>query len=285
MTIRLTNTCNEGCTHCMQNSIPKENHMSMETLEKTVDFINLFKNNKTVNVSGGEPTEYPKFIEMMEYVAKNITGNKIITLLSNGSFLLDNKLRKDILMLLYKNKKILVQITSIKGIYPNYDLIKDNFHKTMSVKTPVISKLKKRIVFVNKFGLGILDIGRATKNKDSIEKTTFFRTPKASKCFNLYNVLGNLDFNLVDAVNTVKAQSASSLCIPMIKENGDVVFGEYDACSKVLNVHDDIDKNTKLSDIEGPCGSCVVSKSQEVLMNNFLLKFYPNMLKNKRTQE
>lgn len=41
MTIRIINTCNQFCLHCMQQSGPNEKDiMSLETFQNTLEFIN-----------------------------------------------------------------------------------------------------------------------------------------------------------------------------------------------------------------------------------------------------
>lgn len=60
-----------------------------------------------------------------------------------------------------------------------------------------------------------------------------------------------------------------NLCIPMIKENGDVVFGEYNACNTVWNVKND-SMEVKIADIIGPYGSCFYSKIQKEVCDLYL---------------
>jgi len=124
MTLRITNKCTMGCLHCMENSTPKGESMSLATLHKTLDFIELSNETKVVNISGGEPTLHPEFTEVMSIVMTRLSKRMDVFLLSNGSFLAKPELKKHIFSLLVKYPNLRLQITSVKGLYSKYDMIK-----------------------------------------------------------------------------------------------------------------------------------------------------------------
>ncbi len=273
MTIRITNKCNQYCTHCMQESGPKENEfMSLETFENTLEFINS-TSTKVINISGGEATLHPEIISFLKLVVKY---NKAVVLLTNGTYLIDNpKLRHEIFCLMAKHKNLFIQVTSVKNIYSMY-ITKTEF--TNALKPLVIfKKIKDRITFENSIPNGIVPIGRALDNYEKFDVSLYRESSQAPRCFNLYNALSHLDGDLIKAISYVKTNSATSLCIPLIKENGDVMFGEYgNTCNVVYNVNNE-DKNPILNmrDILGPCGKCYINKTQELNVNNYL-NCYPN---------
>lgn len=270
MVIRITDNCGQHCLHCMQESGPdKKNFMDMETYLKTLIFI---KSTKTmvISISGGEPTRHP---DILEYLHLAASTKRVVVLLTNGDWVFDNpKLRDDLFILLLKNKNLSIQITSVRGVYTNYHS-KTSIHDALRVRH-TYSKVKKQIVVVNKLELGITPIGRAKDNSDKLVDKTFITDRKAPRCFNPYSVVQNFSLikdsiNVVEVIDIIKTQTNSSLCIPMIKENGDVVFGEYEACNSVWNVNND-SMEVKISDIIGPCGSCFYSKIQKEVCDKHL---------------
>lgn len=271
MTIRITNKCNQYCIHCMQESGPKENEfMTLETFENTLEFINS-TSTKVINISGGEATLHPEILSFLKLAVKY---NKAIILLTNGTYLIDNpKLRHEIFCLMVKHKNLMIQVTSVKNVYSMY-ITKTEF--TNALKPLVIyKKVKDRIVFENHFANGIVPIGRALNNIDKFTNGEIRLDSKASRCFNLYNALQHFNGDLIKTISYIKTNSSTALCIPLIKENGDVMFGEYgNICSVVWNVNNE-DKNPKimLSELDGPCGACYVNYNQEMNADNYLIGY------------
>lgn len=270
MVIRITDNCGQHCLHCMQESGPdKKNFMDMETYLKTLIFIKSTMT-KVISISGGEPTRHP---DILEYIHLAASTKRIVVLLSNGDWIFDNpRLRDDLFILLLKHKNLSIQITSVRGIYTNYHS-KTSIHEALRVRH-TYNKVKNQIVVVNKLELGYTTIGRAKTNIDKLDDKSFITDRKAPKCFNLYSIIQNFSWtkdtiNLKEVVDIVKTQSTTSLCIPMVKENGDVVFGEYEACNTVWNVKND-SMDVKISDIVGPCGSCFYSKTQKEVCDQYL---------------
>lgn len=262
MTIRITNKCNLYCTHCMQQSGPKENEfMSLETFENTLEFMNM-TSTKVINISGGEATLHPQLIEFLK---KALKYNKAVVLLSNGTFLIDNpELRHNIFCLMLKHKNLMLQITNVKNVY-NTHITKTEFTNTLKPLV-IYKKVKDRIVFENHFANGIVPIGRALDNVSKFTTEELRLDSKSPRCFNLYNTLQHFHGDLVKTISYVKDNSKTSLCIPLIKENGDVMFGEYgNICSVVWNVNNIRKEHptVRLDCLEGPCGACYVSKDQE----------------------
>ena len=270
MVIRITNNCGQHCLHCMQESGPdKKNFMDMETYLKSLEFIKATMT-KVISISGGEPTRHP---DILEYIQLAVSTKRVVVLLTNGDWVFDNpKLRDDLFILLLKNKNLYIQITSVRGVYTRYHN-KTSIHDALRVRH-TYNKVKNQIVVVNKMELGYTTVGRAKTNIDKLNDVSFITDRKAPKCFNLYSVIQNFSFNkdtinLKEVVDIVKTQTTGSLCIPMIKENGDVVFGEYNACNAVWNIMND-SMDVKIADIIGPCGSCFYSKTQKEVCDQYL---------------
>lgn len=263
MVIRITDNCGQHCLHCMQESGPdKKNFMDMSPYLKSLEFIKATMT-KVISISGGEPTRHP---DILEYIQLAVSTKRVVVLLTNGDWVFDNpKLRDDLFILLLKNKNLSIQITSVRGVYTRYHS-KTSIHDALRVRH-TYNKVKKQIVVVNKLELGITPIGRAKDNTDKLMDKTFITDRKAPRCFNPYSVVQNFSMirdtiNIVEVIDIIKTQTNSSLCIPMIKENGDMVFGEYEACNSVWNVMND-STLVKIDNIIGPCGSCFYSKTQK----------------------
>lgn len=267
MTIRIANKCNQYCLHCMQESGPKETvMMPLETFKNTLDFINNTVT-KIINISGGESTLHPEILTFLELACK--TGKGIV-LLTNGDYLINNpELRHNIFCLMVKYKNLFIQVTSIKNVYTNFTHEND-FVKVLKPLL-IYKKVRERVGFINKLENGIVPIGRALENINKLPVDSI-RDSQAPRCFNLYNVLQHFNGNLIGAINHTKMYSGTSLCIPLIVENGDMIFGEYgNICSVVWNVNnEDKDPILKVSELQGPCGSCYVSKTQEKNVNQHL---------------
>ena len=93
MLIQITNRCYEGCAHCMQCSDHKGEHMDFDTFKRVVKF-GAFLGCAAFIISGGEPTEHPKFLEFCQYLDRFIIKNKMtaaISVTSNGAWFPTNK--------------------------------------------------------------------------------------------------------------------------------------------------------------------------------------------------
>lgn len=273
MTIRITNKCQNKCLHCMQDSSPDRNEiMPFETFKKSLEFINQTLS-ININISGGEATLHPEILLFLSEACKS--KQKAVILVSNGLFLKDNlMLRDNIFYLMQENKNLYIQITSVKGIYSNY-IDKDEIQNDLN-ELSIYKNIKDRINFFDKLENGVLPIGRAKQNLKQIQKFTFLDiNRKVPKCFNAYNIMASLETKEIDiffVVNYLKTNSKTSLCVPMIKENGDMVFGEYEDCNIVWNVHT-ANKSIVPEKILGACGSCYTNKTQLDNVNTYLSRF------------
>lgn len=269
MTLRIISTCQNSCLHCMEESSPSRmEKMSLDTFIKTLDFIDS-TSTTTINISGGEPTLHP---DILEFLHEACQRNKAIFLLSNGLFLRDNiELRNEIFKLMSRFGNLRLQVTSIKGLYNNF--IHKNEIGPILNKLPIYKKIENKIVFVHKLEYGVLPVGNAKKHIEQINKFTFVDMErKAPKCFNSYQIMTsefNGDKYINKTISILKENSKTSLCVPLVKENGDMVFGEYECCNVVWNIHN---KNMKLNveDVQGPCGSCYTNKNQVFVVDTYL---------------
>lgn len=79
--IKITDFCSFGCSFCYQGSTPKGVHGSLKDFQKLIDRLAELETFE-VAIGGGEPTEHPDFVEMIQYAHKkgvipNITTRSV----------------------------------------------------------------------------------------------------------------------------------------------------------------------------------------------------------------
>ena len=221
MLIKITEHCSMGCSHCMNNSLPNNKHMSIDVF---IDAINFVINNEQdiCFISGGEPTEHPLFLQMLDKCL-NEDRFKVVVVTTNGKWLED----KYDLVNDYYNKynnnpsyKLIWQVTNDPKYYP-YTL---NFNLP-AFKVP-------NVVTVNEIN-NIYPQGRALENKLKY-------TAKGSKCFNVRALSKqfkkkNSKTSFKDILNYLAC--LGKFCTPHIGVNGDIKLGESDLCPVCSNIY------------------------------------------------
>lgn len=229
MVIRITDKCYMNCTHCMINSSPTGEHMEDKVFIKTLEFIKKNKPN-IILVSGGEPTEHPKFFEYINKLKLVVHNPECIVVASNGMFLANEQFTKKISKL-----GVGIQVTNDKRFYP------------MEIQKP--KKKIKNIVIVDKIQQ-VYPQGRARDN--NLECTA-----NAPKCFNIRSVVRNNANSLREAINILEFK-ANKFCTPSVNIDGTISIGESSECFKVGTVFDseqEIYNNIKNFKY-GECNSC-----------------------------
>lgn len=120
MLIRVTNKCNEKCTHCMVNSTPDSPHMEWGTFLKAVSFAKKFKV-KVILLSGGDPFLHPEIFKMIRHINDNLKYPHMILMASNGWWIEDKGMTSRIEKILDTDQVQSIQISTHKKYYPNYE--------------------------------------------------------------------------------------------------------------------------------------------------------------------
>lgn len=219
MLVTITNQCQMGCTHCMQDAQPIGQHMSLEVFKKSLTFIERFY--QIIMISGGEPTEHPLIFDFLNLV----NSDWYVILMSNGLFLKDKEMKDRILS--YENLNI--QIYNDPAYYP------------IRVENP----RHPRIVYGDKINL-LSPFGRAVKNKISSER-------QYPCCFNLRSIIRSTqDFS--KTINTLRL--IGKMCTPSIGVNGEIYAGEAPTCYQIGSV-DSSNKDLLLNTARmGSCNRC-----------------------------
>lgn len=85
--LTVNRACNLACKWCYAQEINKKYNMNLDTAKKLID-ISINSGVKNFKLIGGEPTIYPYFFEVIEYI---IETKASITIVTNGIKLADDK--------------------------------------------------------------------------------------------------------------------------------------------------------------------------------------------------
>lgn len=275
MLLQITTKCNEGCTHCMVNALPKGAMMTDETFESSLKVMQEFDVH-ILNISGGDPFYHPKIFDWIHRIRKE-TNVEIITVESNGwYFLKDTVANKELIARIHnelENELSInyLQICSNKKYYPNFD-------KIAKLKNYIEYNLGKSCHVVLDDWQILMYGGRA---KDFMTEDMITRKPQ---CLVFYSQIISV-LQLADTesfTDTAWLQMVilayelnGKSCDPFIRTNGDVILGESADCKVWFNVNDYVSTKHTLRDTLlkwVPCNRCKGCKnltSQQIdILNN-----------------
>lgn len=228
-----------GCTHCMNDAKPDGEHMSLATFEAALDFLIRNDAYHHIVVSGGEPTEHPLFPMFMGYMIaalNKIYSLKIVTIATNGFWILDNlSAAKEIVACGGDRTIIQFQVSTDTRYYPK------------KLDTTKRIWREKGFALCEDCVERIYPMGRAKTNNLPWEA-------KASKCFNVRAITKQLPNPTIKDV--VKGLfDAMKFCTPAIRIDGSISLGESDLCPKVASIYDkEQDIIQKIKDFK--CSGC-----------------------------
>lgn len=243
MLVKVTTSCKMSCTHCMEDATPRGEHMPFETFTKALDFTEraeceVIKAGMPVMMmlSGGECTDHPRIVEMVEMVAKR---GWIVTLLTHGLWLDDVELRNQILRddVWWRNN-ILVQVTNDERYYPR--------------KPPKFEH--KKVIYVDKL-LVLSTIGRAASPKFDPKGLDSRIAPSS---FNFRSIAHSLK-SVPKAIQVLRVRGMlgkSGFCTPSVSHDGTVVAGESRFCHPIGTVDSTNDELTQAVLTMGSCNRC-----------------------------
>lgn len=254
MLLHITDKCSMNCPHCMGDYKPDGGHMTKEVFSDALNFI--LKTNPMIHVpiTGGEPTEHPQFVELMDLLFEKFDKipsplPKLITITTNGFWCLEHP---DEARRIAKGSKTVTvewQVSADKRYYP----------KRLDVDNPLFKE--DRFTLCDDCVLSIYPQGRAIDNNIPYEA-------KAPKCFNLRSFVKSAPNDLPIASPLSYAVFGLLMkgysCTPSICINGDIKLGESKLCPTCASIYDDIpvieDKIRKFH-----CHKCEFLLSEEMV--------------------
>lgn len=248
MLVKITESCSMGCSHCLSDCKPCDKHMTLNTLYYVLDFI--IKNNISENIiiSGGEPTEHPefeKFIDIIIDTLKSIPRFKMITIATNGFWILEN---------IDKAKEIVNKSDEITNIY--FQVSTDSRYYPKKIDLTKRIWREKGFVLCGNCVEQINPMGRALENKIPTDK-------KASSCANVIMLSKQLylkNNKLPSFKNIIDTMLVNDkVCTPVINYCGDIFLGESSLCTKCSSIFKD-EKNIVKDILNFKCNKCNLNK-------------------------
>lgn len=245
MLLQITNTCHGNCIHCLQDSTPEPQHMSMETFNQFIKFC-VNTPTTTVNISGGEPTEHPHFEEIVRECAKHFM---MVTIISNGFFVFNREKYLLVKKLLSLNN-VFLQITTHKLYYPKY--------REICAKKDKFIALGEKCALAFNPNIYIHQLGRAANNE--LCQTNAVKHRFTTSCLMATTTFWQLPFN----VAILNMESRYHFCTPLVDWQGYIHLSESWKCPHIGHVstfHNFMDI-VKAK----PCGKC--ADYQKILDND-----------------
>lgn len=237
MLIKVTNRCSRGCSHCMEDSVPRAPHMDVATfdaaLKFTLDIEGLAHQAgyDLVLLSGGECTEHPEIVQLIRMVYS--AGLRPL-LISNGMWLKDVALSEAILS---SFPDLMVQITYDPRFYPG--------EPPPRINDP-------RLVYIDSLTLTI-PLGRFA-GKHHAELPTR-RSPTSFNFRSAVRAFGDARKALL-YLRTRTAAGMSGHCAPSITHEGAFVAGETRLCYKLGSVYLPVEMITRAALEMRDCNRC-----------------------------
>lgn len=235
MIIKITKSCSNGCKHCMNNNIPCNEHMDLNTFIDALNFTKKYDNDFFGNsLTGGEPTEHPQFIEFIDAYYQIFPLSTICGILTNGHWIINNPEKTN--ELLNKYPCLSFQVTYDSRYYPKkLDTTKRILRHKRVVLCPTVEAIYPQ--------------GRALVN--NIPASSCYTT---SKCTNLKLLNAQmLDSDLKEIL--LQLRKMNKHCTPMIHYNGGIGFGESDLCPTKCTIYDD-EKYIRKQMLFNDCKQC-----------------------------
>lgn len=189
--------------------------MSLQTFEKALDFADCMESACPVRltmISGGEPTDHPAILGLLDAVKARVSGSHIVMLLTNGLWLEDEKRRDELL-----GRKVFFQVTNDPRFYPK---------APPRIEHP-------RVTYIDELSV-MIPMGR-------FEGQTHAEVPtrRAPACFNLRSMTRSVR-SAKQALAALRARAVSGglggFCTPSVCHDGTVVVGESRFCHPIGTV-------------------------------------------------
>lgn len=231
MLVQITNTCNMGCPHCLQNSTPHPQHMTWEHVLRARWFAHK-SGCSVVLISGGEPTEHPRFKEIVELFLEF----KYVMIASNGQWQSDERKVSEISYLLRKHKNLMMQITSNPKIYPH------------QVDLKWFKKFPNVTVHTGEIHMKAL--GRAANNKEFSRMAA--EDSSTMSCLSSIAISAQVPY--LQAIGIMELRGM--FCHPLVDFQGNLHWSESWLCPAFGNIDEEFDDLALKAGKWRPCCKC-----------------------------
>jgi hypothetical protein len=192
--------------------------MALDTYSAALEFAERFERPVSILLSGGEPSEHPRFLDLVKAAIRVTQTTRLVIVATNGMFLHDSGKTEALLSL-----GVHVQVTNDDRYYPR--------------RVPVLDD--PRITYVDR--IRVMDHhGRAAKN--NIPGTRLCPT-----CYNLRALAHAYGFRN----GLLALREARKFCQPSVDIDGAVRAGESTDCQIIGTIWDDAERLTQ--GIRKPC--------------------------------
>lgn len=246
MLVLITNTCRMGCPHCMERSSPEPQHMEWGLIEKCCEF-GRRHGVSAVMISGGEVTCHPQWAEAVRLFASRYL---IVIVPTNGMWL--GTADEDTFVKILKDcPNVSLQITSIPGLYPQYDQI--------AAAVPAFARrlrsegLGDRMAFESSRALldsKMLAMGRACEHEEFVRLAE--TSEVTASCFTSALIAAQVPFD--EAILTMEMRGR--FCRPMIDYRGLMHWSEVILCPGFARIDEPDAEIVRKAHEWRPCGSC-----------------------------
>lgn len=233
------------CPHCMQDATPRGIHMSDVIFEKVVEFCREAQP-LVVNVTGGEPTEHPRWAQMVKELL-SIPSIRILVIQTNGAWIDDNKQRIKMAKLIRENKgRVKIQVYSHPKYYQDHEWTVE--HEARFKSLGCIAVFNSPIF--------MQDLGRARKNcREEVAESDH-----VPSCINSHLIaIQALSFREFLSM----AAQAGKFCRPLIDVEGNIHMSESWLCPVVATIDDGVSEAFQEMRKSTPCKGCQLYKNFE----------------------
>jgi organic radical activating enzyme len=231
------------CPHCMQDAKPNGKLMTEETFEQVLDFCRETKP-LVVSVTGGEPTEHPRWAEMTRELLQ-IKTVAFVNILTNGAWIEDKEQRLKMARLIRESKgRMKVQVYSHPKYYQDHEWTVEHTYQFRSIGC--IADFDSPIF--------MQDLGRARQNCQ--EETE--QSDHVPSCINSHLIaVQALSFPQFLSMAT----QAAKFCRPLIDPDGGIHMSESWLCPTVAHVSDGATGAFRKMKAARPCKGCKLYKN------------------------
>lgn len=225
MLLKITEHCSMGCYHCMSRCTENNKFMDDIVFDQAIEFLQSYSTGiLTVIVSGGEPTQHPKFKEYLRKLVSELKKFPHIQVLvtSNGEWMVEHlhefKALYDEFTYSSCGKQVLWQITNDVIYYPK-DIYNINSYAVERIRSLKYVSIERKLRW-------IYPQGRAEDN--NLEWTA-----KGPKCFNIRSASGHVS-SFRDLLLFMTSRNLN--CTPCIEYDGALKMGESYLCTPCSNI-------------------------------------------------